>query len=67
MRAAFRCGSDSWPRPLPNLRGKPSPDGSWAGDPRWSLASRHDGRTVPCESPPAAVWTQPPLLRRNDR
>ncbi len=50
MRAAFRCGSDSWPRPLPNLRGKPSPDGSWAGDPRWSLASRHDGRTVPCES-----------------
>ncbi|MGW4994914.1 hypothetical protein ACWEQ3_46295 [Streptomyces mirabilis] len=28
MRAACRCRSDSWPRPLPNLRGKASPDGS---------------------------------------
>ncbi|MET7980245.1 hypothetical protein ABZW44_46240 [Streptomyces mirabilis] len=28
MRAACRCRSDSWLRPLPNLRGNASTDGS---------------------------------------
>lgn len=68
MRAACRCRSDSWPRPSPNLRGKGLTRWLVSGRPRVDLGgpARRPDRALRVTYP-AAVWTQPPLLRRNDR